>query len=256
MAEKLNASYEAGEKRAKESNTERLLTILEDASYRSLFRDFLKANFCEENLAFWMDVEDFRRKFATTSSAQAAAPTQRHGVRTTTGQAAMERHHESLIHTAFHIYNKYLAPSSPNELNIDHGLRLDLAGYLNEIMTNLNGKSFDGQLEPGQAVSVNATQVHMLISLYTRIQTHVFRLMATDSVPKFVKTPRFVEARQWIGEGDATENDVFFLTKPPAPPGLGEETGGAYMTVSPKGSEREQREHRQHRDIPGSPSTS
>ncbi|KAG1895847.1 uncharacterized protein F5891DRAFT_1250415 [Suillus fuscotomentosus] len=53
----------------------RLKYILEEPSYRALFRNFLKANFCEENLAFWMDVEDFKRNFNTTSSAQAAAPT-------------------------------------------------------------------------------------------------------------------------------------------------------------------------------------
>lgn len=74
---------------------------------------------------------------------------------------------------------------------------------------------------------------------------------------QFVKTQRFLDARQYLGEGDAANDDVLFLTSPPAPPGLGgEETGGAYITVSAKGSEREQREHRQNHQIPGSPSIS
>lgn len=184
MAEKLNSSHEAAEKKGNvKSNTDRLKYILEEPSYRALFRDFLKANFCEENLAFWMDVEDFKRKFNTTSSAQAAAPT-RSGSKATPGQAAMERHHEALIQTAFQIYNKYLAPSSQNELNIDHGLRLDLANYLGEVMVGLHGKSFDGQVDASQAGSFNATQLQVLIKLYTRIQTHVLRLMAMDSLPK------------------------------------------------------------------------
>ncbi|KAH7916144.1 regulator of G protein signaling domain-containing protein [Hygrophoropsis aurantiaca] len=251
MAEKLNVTYEAGEKKGtKESNTERLKNILEEPSYRSLFREFLKANFCEENLSFWLDVEDFKRKFSITSSAMAVAPAGRQGARATPGQAAMEKHHTSLIRTAFEIYNKYLAPSSQNELNIDHGLRLDLAGYLSEVMTGLNGKTFDGQVDAEHAGSFNATQLQVLIKLYARIQTHVFRLMATDSVPKFIKTQRFLDARQWIGESDTADNDVLFLTSPPAPPGLGaEETGGAYITVSAKGSEREHRN--QHRVVPG-----
>ncbi|KAF9224349.1 hypothetical protein BS17DRAFT_703274 [Gyrodon lividus] len=244
MAEKLNTYGEAKEaKEAKasvKSNTDRLNQILEEPSYRALFRDFLKANFCEENLAFWLDVEDFKRKFSITSSAQANAPAGRHG-KGTPGQAAMERHHESLIQTAFQIYNKYLAPSSQNELNIDHGLRLDLASYLGEVMTNLNGKAFDGQVDASQASAFNATQLQMLIKLYSRIQTHVLRLMAMDSLPKFIKTQRFTEAKQWLG-GDASE-DIQFLTSPPAPPGLGEETGGAYITVSAKATEREQRQH-------------
>ncbi|KAJ8590757.1 hypothetical protein M405DRAFT_861095 [Rhizopogon salebrosus TDB-379] len=254
MAEKLN---EATEKKGNvKSNTDRLKYILEEPSYRALFRDFLKANFCEENLSFWLDVEDFKRKFNTTSSAQAAAPA-RLGNRATPGQAAMEKHHDALIHTAFQIYNKYLAPSSQNELNIDHGLRLDLANYLGEVMNGLHGKSFDGQVDTSQAVSFNATQLQVLIKLYTRIQTHVLRLMAMDSLPKFIKTQPFQDARQWLGEGDAPGDDVQFLTSPPAPPGLGseaEETGGAYITVSLKGSEREHRKIR--REMPGSPHVS
>lgn len=263
MAERLNSAY-AESKESKEakasvkSNTDRLNQILEEPSYRALFREFLKANFCEENLTFWMDVEDFKRKFSITSSAQATVPTSRGG-KATPGQAVMERHHESLIQTAFQIYNKYLAPSSQNELNIDHGLRLDLASYLGEVMTNLNGKTFDGQVDATQAGAFNATQLQVLIKLYSRIQTHVLRLMAMDSLPKvcrcmyllhkhihicilqFIKTQRFTEAKQWLG-GDASE-DIQFLTSPPAPPGLGsEETGGAYITVSAKATEREQRQ--------------
>ncbi|KIJ70403.1 hypothetical protein HYDPIDRAFT_23514 [Hydnomerulius pinastri MD-312] len=257
MAEKLNSSYEAKDAKANvKSNTDRLNQILEEPSYRALFRDFLKANFCEENLAFWLDVEDFKRKFNITSSAQANAPAPRSG-KATPGQAAMERHHESLIQTAFHIYNKYLAPSSQNELNIDHNLRLDLASYLGEVMTNLNGKSFDGQVDASQAVAFNATQLQTLIKLYSRIQTHVLRLMAMDSLPKFVKTQRFTDAAKWLGEGDSANEDVLFLTSPPAPPGLGgEETGGAYITVSAKASEREQREQRQNHQLPSSPNVS
>ncbi|KAF8121349.1 regulator of G protein signaling [Boletus edulis] len=245
MAEKLNSAYndskESKEAKASvKSNTDRLNQILEEPSYRALFREFLKANFCEENLAFWLDVEDFKRKFSITSTAQANVPAGRGG-KGTPGQAAMEKHHESLIQTAFQIYNKYLAPSSQNELNIDHGLRLDLANYLSEVMTNLNGKAFDGHVDASQAVAFNATQLQMLIKLYSRIQTHVLRLMAMDSLPKFIKTQHFIEAKQWLG-GDPSE-DIQFLTSPPAPPGLGsEETGGAYITVSAKATEREQRQ--------------
>jgi hypothetical protein len=183
MAEKLNASYEAGEKKgSKESNTDRLRYILEEPALRSLFRDFLRGNFCEENLSFWMDVQDFKRKFNISSSAMAAAP--RQGTRSTPGHVAMERHHESLINTAFIIYNTYLAPSSQCELNIDHGLRNELAKYLDEVVTSLTGKAFQGRVEPAQANAFNATQLQNMIRLYERIQVHVFRLMSTDSVPK------------------------------------------------------------------------
>lgn len=190
MAEKLRADYQSGDRHGpngiiKESNTDRLRHILEEPALRSLFREFLRGNFCEENLSFWLDVQDFKRRFSKTSSAiaapQARTAPPRHNA---PGQAAMEKHHESLITMAFVIYNTYLAPSSPCELNIDSGLRNELVAYLNQVLMDSTGHAVQGRVEPDQATSFNATQLQTMIRLYERIQTHVFRLMATDSVPK------------------------------------------------------------------------
>jgi hypothetical protein len=171
-----------GEKKAmKESNIDRLRNIIEEPALRSRFREFLRENFCEENLSFWLEAEDFKKKFSITSSAMASGS---RANTKTSGQAAMERHHEVLINTAFEIYNTYLAPSSQCELNIDHGLRNELSAYLNDVMTSLTGKAFQGRVELEQASAFNATQLQVLIDLYKRIQMHVFRLMAADSVPK------------------------------------------------------------------------
>lgn len=190
MTEKLNAKDDADKKNHKESNTERLRYIIDEPQLRSLFRDFLRTNFCEENLSFYLEVQDFKRRFNITSSAMAAVGPAARGQRSTPGQAAMERHHESLIQMAFMIYNTYLAPSSQCELNIDHGLRNELSGYLSDVITNLTGKAFQGRVEMEQANAFNATQLQTMIRLYERIQTHVFRLMATDSVPKVRRFPR------------------------------------------------------------------
>ncbi|KAJ7047775.1 regulator of G protein signaling domain-containing protein [Mycena alexandri] len=243
IAEKLN--YEA-HKGSKESNTDRLKYILEDPALRSLFREFLKGNFCEENLSFWLEVEDFKRKFSITSSAIAVPSANGKPSRdkATPGQAAMEKHHESLINTAFFIYNKYLAPSSQCELNIDHGLRNELSKYLEDVVTSMTGKVFQGHVDPEHTTAFNATQLQTMIRLYERIQTHVFRLMATDSVPKFIKTPKFLAVRNWVEDFDPSEDNVRML--PTSPPGLSEETGGAYITISQQASEREQ----QHRLLP------
>ena len=176
---------EVARRSQKESNTDRLKFILSEPAVRSLFRDFLQTNFCEENLTFWLEVEDFKRKFSTTSSARGGGDAYRiQGGKATPGQVAMEKHHDSLIQIAFVIYNTYLAPSSQCELNIDHGLRGELVSYLSQVMTDITGKSFQGRVEPEQAAAMNATQLQRMIGLYDRIQTHVFRLMATDSVPK------------------------------------------------------------------------
>jgi hypothetical protein len=71
---------------AKDSHTGRLKMILDEPAVRSLFREYLRANFCEENLSFWLDVQDFKRKFGTTSSA-VALPT---GKNRGTGVQAMD----------------------------------------------------------------------------------------------------------------------------------------------------------------------
>ncbi|KDQ64991.1 hypothetical protein JAAARDRAFT_52911 [Jaapia argillacea MUCL 33604] len=259
MAEKMHEKYEAGEKKnGKESNTDRLRHILEEPMYRSLFREFLRGNFCEENLSFWLDVQDFKRKFNITSSAVAAIPARPTTAKNTPGQAAMERHHESLIHTAFQIYNMYLAPASQCELNIDHGLRNELSAYLSEVMTTLTGKAFQGRVELEQASAFNATQLQTMIRLYERIQTHVFRLMATDSVPKFIKTPKFMAIKNWTDEDDEAPHISGTAYAPTHPPGLedAEEVGGTYMTVSQAASEKRHRQREQQgwSDKPSQPS--
>jgi GTPase-activating protein SST2 len=154
-----------------------------------LFREFLKGNFSEENLSFWIDVQDFKKKFATTSSANSGA-LGRMARASALGQVAMEQHNQSLIAAAFGIYNSYLAPSSHCELNIDHALRNELINYLTDVMTGLTGKTFTGYVDPELAKDVTATQLQHMIRVYERIQAHVFRLMATDSVPK-VRADRY-----------------------------------------------------------------
>jgi len=74
-------------------------------------------------------------------------------------------------------------------------------------------------------------------------------LMATDSVPKFIKTSRFMALRNWVEEYEVGEADMVLPTSPSprldeavsvttsttmTPPGLDnpEEIGRAYMSVS------------------------
>jgi hypothetical protein len=174
--------------RGKESNSDRLRVIVEEPHLRNLFGEFLRHNFCEENLLYWIVVVDFRKKFVVTSSAVASnAPppaNSRSNSKHSPGQAAMERHHDLLINQAYNIYKQFLAAGAPQELNIDHSLRNELSAYLNGVVSQITGKSFSGRVELEHMAQFNATQLQMLISLYERIQTHVFRLMATDSVPK------------------------------------------------------------------------
>ncbi|KAK0523917.1 hypothetical protein OC842_005995 [Tilletia horrida] len=358
----------------RDSNTNRLKQILEEPALRTLFREFLKNNFCEENLSFWLDVQDFKRRFHTTSSAVAVRATSDRnddersakrdradkdalsshsgssqgnvgggvaiglsnvvrrlgnkalgptsvssgnssssgagaGASSSSSAAqhslnAMEKHQQDLITMALVIYNTYLAPSSPCELNIEHNLRTELVGYMKRVLSNepnaktgLGGKekelerrlagiqldagaSASGSSGAGEGNAVGATassssshsasaaaarsagnrpefgspsdlavtaaaaaaaaaasgspasaaaglpsvalgpsgrtgvsaaaaiaaavanspygpatlhasQLQTMVRLYERIQDHIFRLMATDSVPRFIKDARF-----------------------------------------------------------------
>ncbi|KAJ7654124.1 regulator of G protein signaling domain-containing protein [Mycena polygramma] len=234
IAEKLDHDAQKG---TKESNTDRLMYILDEPALRSLFREFLKENFCEENLSFWLEVKDFKRKFDIASSVVAAIPAPSEPNRgATPGQGAMKKHYESLIQTAFLIYNKYLAPSSQCELNIDHGLRNELSKYLEEVVTSMTGKVFQGQVDQEQANAFDATELQTMIRLYERIQTHVFRLMATDSVPKFVKTPKFLAVRNWVEDlnsnQDVDPNEGARAGAHTGPPGLAQAATSPRQPVS------------------------
>ncbi len=81
------------------------------------------------------------------------------------------------------VLTAYLAPASPNELNIDHNLRAELISYMNQISSDKDA-GLKGTLEPGVGNTVHASQLQTMVKLYERIQVYIFRLMATDSVPK------------------------------------------------------------------------
>lgn len=237
-AERLRNDYlDTGLYNSRDSNTNRLKQILEEPALRSLFREFLKQNFCEENLSFWLDVQDFKRRFHTTSSAVAVRQPnqasgggvggavrklgrgqQNVGARSNQfGLTAMEKHQQDLIAMAFVIYNTYLAPASLCELNIEHNLRSELVGYMTKVLSDAKGgpgglgsaealasltsvksrDSNDTSEERREASGIaraplHASQLQTMVRLYERIQDHIFRLMATDSVPRFIKDPRFL----------------------------------------------------------------
>ncbi|KZS97723.1 regulator of G protein signaling [Sistotremastrum niveocremeum HHB9708] len=214
MAENLNGQAPNG-RALTQSNTDRLRYIIDEPTLRPLFRDFLKSNFCEENLTFYLNVQDFKRKFQITSSTQAtSSPRQSNGdAGDVPSPSAMQRHHNLLINRL-----------SKSTMRIS--LR-PLVDYLNNIMAGLTQKAY---VEPEHANNVNATQLQQMIKLYERIQNHVFRLMATDSLPKFIRTPKFLEARAQMEEYDGSGDEAYW---PAAPPGLEEEgVGRTYMTVS------------------------
>ncbi|KAK5987932.1 Developmental regulator flbA [Cladobotryum mycophilum] len=150
---------------ARDSNTQRLDRILNDPALRLLFRENLRDTHCEENLSFYKDVNEFVCSCKTAIELAEKTPT------TNTMDAIKE-----IMAQAYGIYNAFLAPGSPCELNIDHQLRNNLATR----MTKAVGQE-SGMIETLREVT----------TLFEDAQNAVFKLMASDSVPKFLRNVKY-----------------------------------------------------------------
>ncbi|KAK2589573.1 hypothetical protein QQS21_012751 [Conoideocrella luteorostrata] len=149
----------------RDSNTQRLEKILNDAALRLLFRENLRETHCEENLSFYKDVGEFVRSCKTAIRQAQKAP----------NASSMDTIKE-IMAQAYGIYNAFLAPGSPCELNIDHQLRNSLATR----MTKAVGQD-NTMIETLQEVT----------ALFEDAQNAVFKLMASDSVPKFLRNTKY-----------------------------------------------------------------
>ncbi|KAJ4378466.1 AMSH/STAMBP protein ubiquitin specific-protease [Didymella sp. IMI 355093] len=146
---------------ARDSNSNRTNVIIRNPSWRLLYREFLKETMCEENLSFYLEVQEFNRQYRAAIGDK--------------GENKVETIRETLA-AAYGLYNAFLAPGSPNELNIDHGLRTQLATRMT------------------RAVGDDAAMLQSLnevATLFDKAQNSIFKLMSSDSVPKFVKHPKY-----------------------------------------------------------------
>ncbi|KAF9345508.1 hypothetical protein BGX26_003048 [Mortierella sp. AD094] len=212
------------------SNTTRLNLILSNATLREMFKNFLKQNICYENLAFYLEVLDYKNKFntlinSTRAYSQSLAGQDPSAAGTGTGRVTSStlRELEKQICTqAFAIHETYLVLGSPKELNLPHQMRHDITAYMQAVVRNMEAppssisptsdsspKSISSVSNtPTTPTSPSSTQdngengerrdnslqrelIH--ISLFDCIHEHIFRLMSTDSVPKFTKTDKYRE---------------------------------------------------------------
>lgn len=175
----------------RDSNNSRLSHILQDPALRLLFREFLRYSLCEENLSFYLDVSEFTanyhkfEKMGTFSKADSVRET---------------------LAAAYGLYNAFLAPGSPCELNIDHALRNSLASR----MTKAVGED-DSMFKSLQEV----------VHLFELAQTSVFKLMSSDSVPKFLRDPKYSVVLQ-EHDVDILGNSRSYSPTPGPPPSLPE----------------------------------
>lgn len=162
----------------KDSNTDRLNQIINDVPLRRQFREFLVSRHCAENLAFWLAVDELQRDF--NGLARVVRPNVPRS-----GQTESRRQLEQLTERARSIFNEYLAEHSPFELNLDYGQRHELINSVTNVFMGPPGTG-------GRAVDTG--QLHDVILVqYRKIQDHVFRLMANDSVPNVSQSAALVK---------------------------------------------------------------
>ncbi|KAG0223177.1 hypothetical protein BGX31_008657 [Mortierella sp. GBA43] len=215
------------------SNTTRLNLILSNVTLREMFKNFLKQNICEENLAFYLEVLDYKSRFNTLISATRAyaqslsnqdpmSPTGPEAASGSTPNPASLRELEKQICTqAFAIHETYLVSGAPRELNLPHQMRQDITAYMQAVVRNMSAplpspssslasetsrallsspdspalsSSSLEQEETGERNDCAGPQRELIhISLFDRTHEHIFRLMSADSVPKFTKTDKYRE---------------------------------------------------------------
>jgi GTPase-activating protein SST2 len=146
---------------SRDSNTQKLDKILNDAALRLLFRENLRDTHCEENLSFYLDVDEFLKSCKIAIKANSPS---RSGKSSSSGN--LDSVKETMA-SAYGIYNAFLAPGSPCELNIDHLLRNQLATRMTKAVGQ-DGAMIDSLKEVNK--------------LFEEAQISVFKLMASVSI--------------------------------------------------------------------------
>ncbi|KAF9096474.1 hypothetical protein BGX29_008552 [Mortierella sp. GBA35] len=192
------------------SNVKRLELILDDSELHELFRNFLRANICEENLTFHLEVMSYKKRFealvhSTRLYAQSLSAQDPSSVGPVPHPASLRDLEKQICTQAFAIYETYLIAGAPRELNLPHQMRLDLTAYMQAVVQNMETPSSvsavtetptlqSTQLEAGLIGAATGdrakvpTKELIHIGLFDRADEHIKRLMASDSVPKFTKS--------------------------------------------------------------------
>ncbi|KAK3846528.1 MAG: hypothetical protein J3R72DRAFT_363437, partial [Linnemannia gamsii] len=202
------------------SNTTRLNIILKNSTLRDLFKNFLKQNICEENLSFYLEVIDYKSRFNSLINSTRAYNTSLAGQDYPPTLRELEK---QICTQAFAIFETYLVAHAPREVNLPHHMRLDITAYMQAVVHNMESPIDRQRVSPlipgsphgesNDADKIYQELIHM--SLFDQIHDHIFRLMSTDSVPKFTRTDKYREVMMnRVKQGTATSSSVS-STSPP-----------------------------------------
>ncbi|KAE8300865.1 Regulator of G-protein signaling 5 [Larimichthys crocea] len=111
-----------------------LETLLNTKSGLQVFREFLRSEFSEENIMFWLACEDYRVSPSKTK--------------------------------ATNIYNQFINPDAPQEVNLDAETREALLSVMDSVCANT----------------------------FNNAQRRIYTLMAKDSFPRFLRSAHCMDA--------------------------------------------------------------
>lgn len=160
------------------------------------FAAYLRHTFCEENYLFWTDADEFRRMYG----APPAGPDPTVSLKSTDEYIKYESSlpivsDNLIVPHAFAIIQRYLGSHSTYEVNapsmIVKQLEIDVEDIPKCYLLNKETLNVQGPVNPKiLSVCDNPPPMKVPISptTFDKIQTHLFRLMCNDSIPKFIKT--------------------------------------------------------------------
>ncbi|KAK9449391.1 uncharacterized protein V1518DRAFT_415879 [Limtongia smithiae] len=151
-------------------NGERLRQLLADPALRLLFREHLADSLCEENLVFYIESDKLLSQYQDLEQ-----------------QGFNSLNQVNLcISEAWMAYHTFLVPGSASEVNIDSALRARVCeGMSNVQEVTASSKNSEEYLSP---LDTAVQTLKQIMSLLNEVRHQVFMLMASDSVPKFLKT--------------------------------------------------------------------
>lgn len=163
---------------------------------RNQFQDFLSERNFQHNVSFWMDVEDFRTELAKAAKGKAPSrrPVMPEAPVASSSRVAVHDElqseptaHGALSERPFLMYNTYFAPQSTLGLRVEIGedLAQELQQLVADVLDIATKKALSESVEPSYADSMlDIDQLQILLELYGRVQSRVFRNMAVRYIPR------------------------------------------------------------------------
>jgi hypothetical protein len=205
------------------SQWNRLKQILETPLLRMYFREFLRANYCAENMSFWVD---------------------HHKLLSKNNESVLDQ-----IAACYSIYETYLGSNATADVNIDHTLHQQITSYVANVFAVVNQPPpsnvvyFVSPITTAPPISAVPSQpktllmspqatkqqivtlrgispeqcLNTLLQMLSRVNDHVCCMMAEDSVPKFIKTDKYKELiaqkERQEEEDSSSDEDMALMTR-------------------------------------------